>query len=48
MNMVTNAFTIFEKSITSERLQDQGTDPINWSRLQLVKKGFQKKILILT
>ena len=27
MNMVTNAFTVFEKSITSERLQAQGTDP---------------------
>ena len=28
MNMVTNAFTVFEKSITSERLQAQGTDPM--------------------
>jgi sodium transport system permease protein len=27
MNMVTNAFTVFEKTITSERLQAQGTDP---------------------
>ena len=28
MNMVTNAFTVFEKTITTERLQAQGTDPM--------------------
>ena len=28
MNMVTNAFTAFEKTITTERLQAQGTDPM--------------------
>lgn len=43
MNMVTNAFTIFEKSITSERLQDQGTDPMILQPFTISQKGLSEE-----
>src|SRR3954471_13197395 len=43
MNMVTNAFTVFEKSITSERLQAQGTDPTTLQPFTISQKELSEE-----